>query len=106
MTHQISTLLSEQRRFPPPAEFAAAAVAGPAIYQRAAADRLKFWEDEARQLDWMEPWSRVLEWTAPHARWFSGGKLNVSVNCLDRHLKGPRRNKAALIWEGEPGDVP
>ena len=104
MTDQLATLLSEQRRFAPPADFAAKAAATPELYQRAASDRLAFWEAEARALDWSEPWSRVLEWTPPHAKWFVGGKLNVSVNCLDRHLKGARRNKAALIWEGEPGD--
>ena len=104
MTDQLSTLLSEQRRFPPPPTFAAAAQATPELYQRARADRLAFWEAEARTLEWSAPWTRVLEWKLPHAKWFVGGKLNVSVNCLDRHLKGPRRNKAALIWEGEPGD--
>ena len=103
-TSQLATLLTEQRRFPPPAEFAARAKARPELYQRAKADRLKFWEDEARALDWIAPWKKVLEWTPPHAKWFVGGELNVSVNCLDRHLQGPRRNKAALIWEGEPGD--
>jgi len=101
---QLSTLLTEQRRFPPPADFVARAVATPALYERARTDRLGFWEDQARALTWMTPWSSVLEWSPPHARWFTGGKLNVSVNCLDRHLAGPRRNKAALIWEGEPGD--
>jgi acetyl-CoA synthetase len=104
MTDQLATLLSEQRRFAPPAEFAAKAIATAELYQRAAADRLGFWEAEARRLDWMAPWSKVLEWQSPHAEWFVGGKLNVSVNCLDRHLVGPCRNKAALIWEGEPGD--
>ncbi len=104
MTDQLATLLSEQRKFPPPAPFAAAALAQPALYERARADRLAFWEAEARTLEWMTPWSRVLDWKLPHAKWFVGGKLNVSVNCLDRHLTGPRRNKAALIWEGEPGD--
>jgi len=104
MTDQLSTLLSEQRRFPPPAAFAAQAAATSELYRRAKADRLAFWEAEARTLEWMTPWSRVLEWTPPHAKWFVGGELNVSVNCLDRHLTGPRRNKAALIWEGEPGD--
>jgi len=101
---QLSTLLTEKRRFPPPAGFVARAVATPALYERARTDRLGFWEDEAKALTWMAPWSSVLEWSPPHARWFTGGKLNVSVNCLDRHLSGPRRNKAALIWEGEPGD--
>jgi acetyl-CoA synthetase len=104
MTDQIDTLLSEQRRFPPPAQFAAGAAAKPELYRRATADRLAFWEAEAKALDWIQPWSTVLQWEPPHAQWFVGGKLNVSVNCLDRHLGGPRRNKAALIWEGEPGD--
>ena len=70
MTDQLSTLLSEQRRFPPPAEFAARAAATPELYRRAKADRLAFWEAEARTLEWMTPWSRVLEWTPPHAKWF------------------------------------
>jgi acetyl-CoA synthetase len=104
MDSQLSTLLSEQRRFPPPADFAAHAVATPELYRRAEADRLGFWAEEARALQWMAPWSAVLDWRPPHARWFVDGKLNVSTNCLDRHLAGPRRNKAALIWEGEPGD--
>jgi len=104
MTDQLSTLLSEQRRFPPPAGFAAKAAGTAELYRRAAADRLGFWEEQARALDWSTPWSKVLEWKPPHAKWFVGGRLNVSVNCLDRHLAGPRRNKAALIWEGEPGD--
>ena len=104
MRHQIDTLLSEQRRFPPPPDFAAGAAAKADLYQSAEADRLGFWAGEARQLDWMAPWTDTLEWAPPHARWFVGGKLNVSANCLDRHLRGPRRNKAAIIWEGEPGD--
>src|SRR5205809_5926783 len=58
----------------------------------------------ARELDWTAPWSKVLEWNPPFAKWFLDGKLNVSANCLDRHLAGPRRNKAALVWEGEPGE--
>ncbi|HSE68151.1 MAG TPA: AMP-binding protein, partial [Gemmatimonadales bacterium] len=104
MTDQISTLLSETRRFPPPAEFAKAAAATSEIYGAAKRDRLLFWEDQARALEWIKPWKTVLEWTPPHAKWFVGGQLNVSSNCLDRHLSGPRRNKAAIIWEGEPGD--
>ena len=76
-----------------------------AFYERASADRLAFWESWAEKLDWFERWHTVLEWEPPHAKWFVGGKLNVSHNCLDRHLDGPRRDKAALIWEGEPGDV-
>jgi acetyl-CoA synthetase len=104
MTDQLATLLSETRRFPPSPEFAAQANAQPAVYQAAQADRLHFWEEQARALDWITPWQRVLEWTPPHAKWFLGGQLNVSANCIDRHLKTARRNKAAIIWEGEPGD--
>jgi acetyl-CoA synthetase len=103
MNDQIDTLLSEQRRFPPPPSFAAQAVATEALYT-AGADLERFWAEQARALDWMAPWKRVLEWKPPHARWFLDGKLNASANCLDRHLAGPRRNKAALVWEGEPGD--
>jgi acetyl-CoA synthetase len=104
MSDQLDTLLSETRRFPPPPAFAAQAAAKAEIYRAGQRDRLRFWEDQARALEWMSPWQKVLEWTPPHAKWFVGGKLNVSSNCVDRHLKGPRRNKAAIIWEGEPGD--
>jgi acetyl-CoA synthetase len=104
MNHQIDTLLSESRRFPPPPGFAAQAIATSGLYDAAAANREAFWADQARALDWIVPWQAVLEWTPPHARWFVGGRLNVAANCLDRHLAGPRRNKAAIIWEGEPGD--
>jgi len=104
MTDQISTLLTETRRFAPPPEFSAAANAQQALYHSAQANRLHFWEEQARSLEWMTPWRQVLEWNPPHAKWFVGGKLNISSNCIDRHLKGPRRNKAAIIWEGEPGD--
>ncbi|MGE0442540.1 MAG: acetate--CoA ligase [Gemmatimonadales bacterium] len=104
MSEQISTLLDEQRRFPPSAEFAAQANATAGLYQDAARDREAFWAEQARQLDWMAPWKTVLDWQPPHAKWFVGGKLNVSANCIDRHLAGARRNKAAIIWEGEPGD--
>ncbi len=104
MSDQLATLLTEQRRFPPPEAFGRAALAQRALYERAGADRLAFWEEQALALSWTVPWTKVLEWNPPHAKWFLGGKLNVSVNCLDRHLVGPRRNKAAIIWEGEPGD--
>jgi acetyl-CoA synthetase len=104
MADQLDTLLSEQRRFPPPAEFAAAANATEALYRTAARDHQGFWAEQARALQWIRPWDRVLEWTPPHAKWFVGGKLNVSANCLDRHLGGPTRDRAALIWEGEPGE--
>jgi acetyl-CoA synthetase len=102
---EIDALLKEDRRFPPSAEFRRTAAANdPDIYARAAADPAAFWESFARELDWYEPWSQVLEWQPPHAKWFQGGKLNASANCLDRHLATGRRNKAAIVWEGEPGD--
>jgi acetyl-CoA synthetase len=104
MTDQLDTLLSEQRRFPPPAGFAAQATGTPSLYEAAARDSERFWAEQARALDWIRPWERVLEWKLPHAKWFVGGRLNASANCLDRHLQGPTRNKAAIIWEGEPGD--
>jgi acetyl-CoA synthetase len=102
----LEALLKEDRRFPPPPEFRRAAeAADPAIYERAAADPERFWSEWARQLDWTEPWTQVLEWRPPHAKWFLGGKLNASYNCLDRHANGARADKRALVWEGEPGDV-
>jgi len=103
MNEQIDTLLSETRRFPPPEAFAARAAATDALYF-AGRDWKKFWSEQAQALDWISPWTRILDWQPPHARWFVDGKLNASANCIDRHLKGPRRNKAAIIWEGEPGD--
>jgi len=104
LANQLSTLLSEQRRFPPDPAFAAAANTSHVLYETAARDREGFWAEQARALDWMRPWDRVLEWTLPHAKWFVGGRLNAAANCLDRHLAGPIRNKAAILWEGEPGD--
>ena len=104
MTDQLDTLLSEQRRFPAPPGFADQANATRALYEAADRSRETFWAQQARALEWIEPWKKVLEWKLPHAKWFVGGKLNASANCLDRHLDGPNRNKAALIWEGEPGD--
>jgi acetyl-CoA synthetase len=104
VTDQLATLLSELRRFPPPAGFASSANGKEELYRAAERDREGFWAEQARVLQWIRPWDRVLDWNPPHAKWFVGGKLNVSANCLDRHLAGPTRNKAALIWEGEPGD--
>ena len=102
---EIDDLLREERRFAPSAAFTAAAnINDPGIYEKAAADPEAFWAGVAKDLDWSEPWTQVLDWKPPHAKWFVGGKLNASVNCVDRHVRGPRRNKAALIWEGEPGD--
>jgi acetyl-CoA synthetase len=102
---EIDALLKEDRSFSPAPEFSRTAnVADPAIYERAAKDPEAFWAEFARELEWIKPWDKVLEWKSPNARWFDGGKLNVSVNCLDRHVRTERRNKAAFIWEGEPGD--
>jgi acetyl-CoA synthetase len=101
----IDVLLNEERRFEPPSEFAARAhVNDRSPYEAASADRLAYWEEWAKQLNWFEPWSDVLQWDPPFAKWFVGGRINVSFNCLDRHLGSWRANKAALIWEGEPGD--
>jgi len=74
------------------------------MYRESIKQPAKFWAREASELVWRTPWKKVLHWNAPFAEWFVGGKLNISENCLDRHLTGPRRNKAAIIWEGEPGD--
>jgi acetyl-CoA synthetase len=102
---EIAALLNEDRKFAPSADFVAQANASdPAIYERAAADPEAFWEGFARELEWMQPWTKVCEWNPPDAKWFAGGKTNLSANCLDRHVRSPRRNKAALVWEGEPGD--
>jgi acetyl-CoA synthetase len=101
----IDVLLQENRRFAPSEEFRRTAhVSSDAIYRRAAADSEGFWAEMAEELRWSRKWDRVLDWTPPHAQWFVGGRLNAAVNCVDRHLDGPRRNKAAFIWEGEPGD--
>jgi acetyl-CoA synthetase len=101
----IEALAREERTFPPPPGFASAAnVQDPDIYERAAADLEAFWAEAARSLDWYKPWDTVLHWDPPFARWFEGGQLNVSVNCLDRHVEAGRGDKVAFFWEGEPGD--
>jgi len=103
---EFADLLREDRTFPPPAAFRAHANArDERIYADAERDPEAFWASFAKELEWSRPWDRVLDWQPPHAKWFVGGRLNVSVNCLDRHIRGARRNKAALIWEGEPGDL-
>ena len=101
----IEALLLERRKFTPPKDFSRRAhVKSASVYDRANRDFEKFWAGFAKELDWFRPWRKVLDWKPPKAKWFVGGKLNASFNCLDRHLKGPRKNKAALVWEGEPGD--
>ncbi len=104
MTDQIDTLLTEQRSFSPDASFQEAALGAADLYAAASTDRLAFWADQARALDWITPWKEVLNWTLPHARWFDGGQLIVAANCLVRLLHGPRRQKAAIMWDGEPVD--
>ncbi|SRR5579884_745252 len=108
--HDIQSILREGRKFDPPAEFAQhARVKSMAEYQKmydaAAADPETFWAGVAGELHWFQKWNKVLEWNLPWAKWFVGGKINLSHNCLDRHVSGPRKNKAAIVWEGEPGDV-
>ena len=101
----IENLGNESRQFPPSAQFAAQANAKADIYATADADRLAFWESQARELTWDQPWSSVLDWQVPYAKWFVGGKLNASVNALDRHVAQGRGNRVAFHFEGEPGDT-
>ncbi|MEW6493957.1 MAG: acetate--CoA ligase [Cyanobacteriota bacterium] len=106
----IESILQEKRLFQPPAEFSSQAHIKSLeeyqqLYEKAKADPQKFWADLAEtELHWFQKWDTVLDWQPPFAKWFVGGKINISYNCLDRHLTTWRRNKAALIWEGEPGD--
>ena len=101
----LSALLHETRTFPPPEEFAKEANAQPGIYAEAEADPLAFWASQAKQLTWDTPWTDVLEWKLPFAKWFVGGKLNVAVNCVDRHVAAGLGARVAFHWEGEPGDT-
>jgi len=107
---EIKSVLQETRSFAPPAGFAAAARVGSladydALYAESVRDPEGFFARAADELHWFERWHTTRVWQHPHAQWFVGGKTNLAYNCLDRHLEGPRRNKAALIWEGEPGDT-
>ena len=105
-TTSIDSLLHENRRFAPTAEFAAAAVAQPEMYDEARADRLGFWADRARELHWHRPFTQDLDWSnPPFARWFADGELNVAYNCLDRHVLAGHGDRVAIHWEGEPGDT-
>jgi acetyl-CoA synthetase len=103
----LSNLLHEERRFPPAAEFAATANADAGLYDEAAADRLAFWDRQARELvTWDTGWDQVLDWTnPPFAKWFTGAKLNVAYNCVDRHVESGHGDQVAIHWEGEPGDT-
>ncbi|MGW4462850.1 acetate--CoA ligase [Micromonospora sp. NPDC004704] len=106
MSETLANLLQETREFPPPAELAAAANVTAAAYTEAADDRLAFWAEQARRLDWAKPWDQILDWSnPPFAKWFVGGELNVAYNCLDRHVAAGRGDKVAIHWEGEPGDT-
>ena len=105
MDSVISDLLVEEREFSPPEQFQREAiVTDPGVRDLAAADPEAFWEGFAGELTWFKKWDKVLEWDPPHAKWFTGGKLNAAYNCVDRHVLNGKRNKAAIIWEGEPGD--
>ena len=109
-TTNIESVLHEERVFQPPAEFAAAArVSSMEEYERLRREAEdapdEFWARMAEEIHWFRRWDKVLKWEPPHAEWFVGGRTNVSYNCLDRHLPTWRRNKAAIIWEGEPGEV-
>ena len=102
----IEALYTETRTFPPPTDFVAQAnVRDAGVYERAAADLEGFWAEQARTLDWARPFAKVLDWKVPYAKWFEDGQLNVSVNCLDRHVKAGRGSRVAYLWEGEPGDA-
>ncbi|HEY9899086.1 MAG TPA: acetate--CoA ligase [Pantanalinema sp.] len=110
MTTDITSLLQEDRRFEPSESFSESAHIGSmeqylALVAKAEADPEGYWAEHAqRELHWFKPWDKVLDWQLPFAKWFVGGSINASYNCLDRHLTTWRRNKAAIIWEGEPGD--
>jgi acetyl-CoA synthetase len=105
----IESVLKEERVFQPPKEFSAQAhiksfAEYEQLYKQAQDDPEGFWASMAKELDWFKPWDKVLEWNPPFAKWFTGGRTNIAHNCLDRHLTTARKNKAAIVWEGEPGD--
>jgi len=101
----LSALLHETRRFAPSQGFVEQANARPDIYDEAAVDPVAFWEEQARNLTWGQPWTEALQWELPFAKWFVGGKLNVAVNCVDRHVDAGLGDRVAFHWEGEPGDT-
>jgi acetyl-CoA synthetase len=106
----IDSTLRESRVFPPPPEFSEKAHIKSleqyeALYKQSIDDPESFWAGVAKDLHWFKPWDKVLEWDLPWAKWFVGGKLNLSYNCVDRHALAGRRDKTAIVWEGEPGEV-
>src|SRR5690349_529509 len=106
----IDSVLQESRSFPSPAEFSSRAHIKSVqdyerLYAEAERDPEAFWGNIARELHWFKTWDKVLEWKAPWAKWFVGGQLNLCYNCVDRHVQTWRKNKAAIVWEGEPGDL-
>ncbi|MBI4368899.1 MAG: acetate--CoA ligase [Elusimicrobia bacterium] len=101
----LEDLLLEKRKFAPSKKFKDSAHANSEVIYKEGANFVKFWKKRAHELTWSKKWKKTLEWKAPFAQWFVGGKLNVSVNCVDRHLTTWRKNKAAIIWEGEPGET-
>jgi acetyl-CoA synthetase len=101
----LENLLTEDRQFPPSAEFAAQANAHQDLYDAAEKDRLAFWDQQAQELSWDAPWTQTLQWDAPYAQWFVGGKINASFNALDRHVIEGRGERVAFHFEGEPGDT-
>lgn len=106
MSVEIENLLTETRKFPPSKEFVSNAVAKPELYEEAKKDRLGFWAKQARELHWHKPFTKTLDWSnAPFAKWFHDGELNVSYNCLDRHVDAGLGGRVALHFEGEPGDT-
>src|SRR5512146_190856 len=101
----IDSVLQESRSFPPPTEFSRQAHIKSVqdyeqLYAEAESDPESFWGNIARELHWFKPWDKVLEWKAPWAKWFIGGELNLSYNCLDAQIEKGRANKTALLWEG------
>ncbi len=106
MSETLENLYSETRQFPPPPELAAAANVKAADYDAAGSDRLGYWEQQAKRLNWTKTWDQVLDWSnPPFAKWFVGGELNVAYNCVDRHVEAGHGDKVAIHWEGEPGDT-
>jgi acetyl-CoA synthetase len=106
MSETLENLSSETRQFPPPDELAANANVKADAYETAQADRIGFWETQARRLTWAKEWDRALDWSnPPFAKWFVGGELNIAYNCVDRHVEAGNGDKVAIHWEGEPGDT-